>query len=126
MSGYVIDPVFGAWDWGVQELVDRPLGTMFTVVNATANNGIQNLFDLETYAKAWDINDKRTFGQSFAAFSYGIDPFDDDEYNAIQDDPLFNLISGTADFIQEFIDPTTLSEACSSRVSRRCRVGPCG
>ena len=58
--------------------------------------------------KAWDINDKRTFGQSFAAFSYGIDPFDDDEYNAIQDDPLFNLISGTADFIQEFIDPTTL------------------
>ncbi len=108
VSGYVIDPVFGAWDWGVQELVDRPLGTMFTVVNATANNGIQNLFDLETYAKAWDINDKRTFGQSFAAFSYGIDPFDDDEYNAIQDDPLFNLISGTADFIQEFIDPTTL------------------
>ena len=49
VSGYVIDPVFGAWDWGVQELVDRPLGTMFTVVNATANNGIQNLFDLETY-----------------------------------------------------------------------------
>jgi len=108
VSGNVIDPVFGAWDWGVQELVDRPLGTLFTVVNATSVNGIQNLFDLETYSRAWEINDARTFGQAFAANLYRIDPFDEDEYNSIQDDPLFNLISGAADFIQEFIDPTTL------------------
>lgn len=104
----IIDPVFGAWDWTVQEIVDRPLGTLFTVVNATHQNGVSSLFDLETYAKAWEINDARTFGQAFAANLYRIDPFDEDEYNAIQDDPLFNLISGTADFVQEFIDPVTI------------------
>jgi hypothetical protein len=104
----IIDPVFGAWDWTVQELVDRPLGTLFTVVNATHQNGASSLFDLETYAKAWEINDKRTFGQALAANLYMIDPFDEDEYNSIQDDPLFNLISGTADFVQEFIDPVTI------------------
>jgi hypothetical protein len=104
----IIDPVFGAWDWTIQEVVDRPLGTMFTVVNATHQSGGQALFDLKTYSKAWNINDKRTFGQSFAANLYYIDPFDEDEYNAIQDDPLFNLISGTADFVQEFIDPVTI------------------
>ena len=104
----IIDPVFGAWDWTVQELVDRPLGTLFTVVNATHQNGVSSLFDLETYAKAWEINDARTFGQAFAANLYMIDPFDEDEYNSIQDDPLFNLISGTADFVQEFIDPVTI------------------
>jgi hypothetical protein len=104
----VIDPVFGAWDWTIQEIVDRPLGTLFTVVNATHQNGVSSLFDARTYAKAWDINDKRTFGQAFAANLYRIDPFDEDEYNSIQDDPLFNLISGTADFVQEFIDPVTI------------------
>ena len=80
VSRNVIDPVFGAWDYLDKEIVDRGLGTVFTVVNATAANGIENLFDLETYAKAWEINDARTFGQSFAAFQYGIDPFDEDEY----------------------------------------------
>jgi len=107
-AGRVIDPVLGAWDWTVQELVDRPLGTVFTVLNATHQNGLQSLFEVETYAKAWEINDARTFGQAFAANLYAIDPFDEDEYNSIQDDPIFNLISGTADFIQEFIDPVTI------------------
>ena len=125
VSGNVIDPVFGAWDWTVQELVDRPLGTLFTVVNATANNGIQNLFDLETYAKAWEINDKRTFGQSLAASLYMIDPFDEDEYNSIQDDPLFNLVSGTADFVQEFIDPVTIIGGTAFKAARGAAVfGP--
>ena len=114
----IIDPVFGAWDWTVQELVDRPLGTLFTVVNATHQNGASSLFDLETYAKAWDINDKRTFGQAFAANLYMIDPFDEDEYNSIQDDPLFNLISGTADFVQEFIDPVTIIGGTTIKAAR--------
>lgn len=108
VAGNVIDPMFGAWDWAVQELVDRPLGTLFTVVNATSVNGISNLFDVETYARAWEINDARTFGQAFAANLYRIDPFDEDQYNSIENDPLFNLISGTADFVQEFVDPVTL------------------
>ena len=114
----VIDPVFGAWDWTIQEIVDRPLGTLFTVVNATHQNGVSSLFDARTYAKAWDINDKRTFGQAFAANLYFIDPFDEDEYNSIQDDPLFNLISGTADFVQEFIDPVTIIGGTAIKAAR--------
>src|SRR5210317_1540881 len=118
----IIDPVFGAWDWTIQEVVDRPLGTMFTVVNATHQSGGQALFDLKTYSKAWNINDKRTFGQSFAANLYYIDPFDEDEYNAIQDDPLFNLISGTADFVQEFIDPVTIFGGTALKSARGAAV----
>ena len=122
VSGNVIDPVFGAWDYLDKEIVDRGLGTVFTVVNATAANGSENLIDLEPYASAGEINDARTFGQSFAACSYGIDPFDDDEYNAIQDDPLFNLISGTADFIQMFIDPVTLIGGTALKAARGAAV----
>lgn len=123
----VLDPVFGAWDWTVQELVDRPLGTMFTVVNATTSDILQGgsgsaLFDLQTYAKAWEINDKRTFGQSMAAGLYYIDPFDEDEYNSLQDDPLFNLISGTADFVQEFIDPVTIFGGTAIKGARGAAV----
>ena len=118
----VIDPVLGAWDWTIQEVVDRPLGTIFTVVNATHQTGIQSLFDAQTYAKAWNINDKRTFGQSFAANLFFIDPFDEDEYNSIQDDPIFNLISGTADFVQEFIDPVTIVGGTALKAARGAAV----
>ena len=58
VSKYVIDPVFGAWDYMDVEIVDRGLGTAFTVVNAMAANGVESLFDLETYSKAWEINDR--------------------------------------------------------------------
>lgn len=98
-------------DWGVQELVDRPLGTLFTVMSFGNNleRGPQSMFDLNTWARAWEINDQRTFGQSLIASFYTIDPFDEDEYNSIKDDPLFNLLSGTADLLQElFLDPTVL------------------
>src|SRR5210317_265732 len=98
-------------DWGVQELVDRPLGTLFTVISLGNNleRGPQSAFDLNTWARAWEINDQRTFGQSFIASLTTIDPFDQDEYNSIKDDPLFNLLSGTADLLQElFLDPTVL------------------
>ena len=107
-AGQVIDPVFGAMNWGIQELVDRPLGTAFTVLNSGIANGPQSLMDLDMYARAWKINDERSFGQSFAASLYMIDPFDEDEYNSIEDNPIFDMISGTADFMQEFIDPTVI------------------
>lgn len=104
----VIDPVMGAWDWVIQEGVDRPLGTLFTVIDATSESGVGALIDPSIYARAWEINDQRTFGQSFAASLMYIDPFNEDEFNAIKDSPVFNLISGVADFQQEFIDPVTI------------------
>ena len=108
--GRVASPILGYMDWTMQELVDRPLGTISTVVSATNPfTGKESILDLSTWSRAWNINDQRSFGQSFAAALYNIDPFSEEEYNSIQDDPLFDLISGTADFVQEIVDPTLLA-----------------
>lgn len=121
--GTVTSPVLGYLDWSIQELVDRPLGTVATVVNAVNPvNGKHSILDLNTWSRAWDINDKRTFGQSLAASLYMIDPFNDEEYNSIQDDPLFDLISGTADFVQELIDPTLLAGGAALKFARGSTV----
>ena len=117
--GTVVDPVLGYFEWSMQELVDRPLGTVATVVSATNPfSGKNSILDLNTWSRAWNINDKRTFGQSVAAALYDIDPFSEDEYNSIQDDPLFDLISGTADFVQELIDPTLLASGGLLKAAR--------
>ena len=118
----ILDPVFGAWDWTIQEVVDRPLGTVATIYGAALNGGPEHFFDLDTYTRAWKINDERTAGQSFAAALWMIDPFDEEEYNSIQDDPIFNLISGTADFVQEFIDPVTYVGGTSLKLLRGTTV----
>ena len=121
--GRVTDPVLGYLDWTMQELVDRPLGTAITVVSATNPlSGKNSILDLNTWSRAWDINDKRTFGQSVASALYNIDPFSQDEYNSIQDDPLFDLISGTADFVQELIDPTLVAGGVALKAARGSAV----
>lgn len=106
-SRAVITPTLDAWQWVIDEVVDRPLGTVFTVMNAATANGGTALLDWDTYTQAWEVNDARTFGQSLAAFEMNrnVDPFNEDEFNELRQDPLFNLISGTADFMQEFLDP---------------------
>ena len=119
---YIVDPVFGAWDWTIQEIVDRPLGTYITVMQAGQRSGGLAFFDLSTYSRAWEINDSRTFGQAMAVGLYNIDPFDENEYNSIKDDPLFNLFSGTWDFAQEFIDPATYVGANALKLARGTTV----
>ena len=102
---YVIDPIFGVIHWGLEELVDRPLGTGLTLINV----GIKDtgaLFDLSTYAKAYAINDERTAGQALMAAAYLIDPFDQEDFQALQAKPIFNVVSGATDFMLEFVDPT--------------------
>jgi len=118
----VLMPTMEAWQWTIDEVVDRPLGTIATVLNATGANGIHELFDLDTYTAAYRINDGRTFGQSAAAAIFMINPFDEDEYNSISDDPLFNVISGTADFIQEFLDPIQLAGSGALGLARGSMV----
>lgn len=120
-AGFVIHPVLGAMDWAIQELVDRPLGTAATVINAEIN-GRNSIIDLSTWTRAWNINDQRSFGQSLAAAVYNIDPFSQEEYNSIQDDPMFDLISGTADFVQEFIDPTIIVGGGTLKAARGAAV----
>ena len=115
----IIEPVFEGWDWTIQNVVDRPLGTFVTIVNAVnESKNIFHAFDATTWAAAWEINDKRTFGQSVAALAYNIDPFDDDEYDSIQDDAFFNLLSGTADFFQEFADPIGIALGGGANILR--------
>ena len=108
-SRAIITPTLDAWQWVIDEVVDRPLGTAFTVLNAATANGASALLDFDTYSKAWEVNDARTFGQSLAAFEMNrdVDPFNENEFNALRQDPVFNLLSGTADFVQEFLDPVS-------------------
>ena len=102
----VIDPVFGVMNFALEEIVDRPLGTIATVVNTGLTNP-GSLLDFSTYARAYAINDERTVGQSIMAAMYFIDPFDDEEFTGLQNKPIFNLYSGVIDFAAEFADPTT-------------------
>tara|TARA_R100001463_G_scaffold48448_9_gene97565 strand:- start:2696 stop:8440 length:5745 start_codon:yes stop_codon:yes gene_type:complete len=118
---YVIDPVFGVINWGLEELVDRPLGTGLTLLNV----GIKDtgaLFDLSTYAKAYAINDERTAGQALMAAAYLIDPFDQEDFTGLQSKPIFNLISGTVDFALEFADPTIYAGAVAVKAARGAAV----
>lgn len=118
---YVIDPIFGVINWGLEELVDRPLGTGITILNV----GIKDtgaLFDLSTYAKAYAINDERTAGQALMAAAYLIDPFDQEDFSGLQSKPIFNLISGTVDFVLEFADPTIYGGAVAVKAARGAAV----
>ena len=76
------------------------------------------MFDGSTWASAWEINDERTFGQSVAAAIYNIDPFDQDAFNDIREDSLFDLISGTFDFVQEFADPLAIGLGGGANILR--------
>ena len=73
----VLNPAMEAWDWTIQELVDRPLGTLFTVIDATIEGGGHHLLNFDTWKQAYDINDSRTLGQAIALLAYDIDPFDE-------------------------------------------------
>lgn len=119
----VTTPVLDAWQWTIDELVDRPLGTLATVIHDSGLNGPRRYFDASSWQRAWNINDdQRTFGQSFAYAFMGVDPYDEDEYNAIRSDPMFNLLSGSVDMVQEFIDPVTYATGGAGKVARGATV----
>ena len=42
----IINPAMEAWDWTIQEFVDRPLGTVFTVIDASLQGGVHHLFNI--------------------------------------------------------------------------------
>ena len=119
----ITTPALDAWQWTIDELVDRPLGTVASVVHDAQLNGPRRYFDVSAWQRAYNINDtERTFGQSFAYAFMGVDPYDEDEYNAIQSDPLFNLFSGSVDLVQELIDPVTYATGGAGKVARGATV----
>lgn len=117
----IINPVFGVMNFALEEVVDRPLGTAATLLNVGLTNP-GSLLDLSTYARAYAINDERTVGQSAMAAAYLIDPFDQEEFQGLQDKPIFNLFSGTMDFAAEFLDPVAWSGAFAVKAARGAAV----
>ena len=118
---YIIDPLFGVINWGLEELVDRPLGTGLTIMNVALKDTTA-LFDLSTYAKAYAINDERTAGQALMSMAYLIDPFDEEDFNGLKSKPIFNLFSGTLDFALEFADPTVYAGGAALKGARGAAV----
>lgn len=119
----VITPTLDAWSWTINEFVDRPLGTIATVMHDTVHSGDMKYLDVSAWQRAYEINDdRRTFGQSVAFAFMSSDPYDEDEWNAIRSDPNFNLLSGTLDFVQEFVDPVTYIGGTGLKVARGSTV----
>ena len=118
----IVNPAMEAWDWTIQELVDRPLGTVFTVIDAATQGGVHHLVNFDTWKKSYEINDSRTFGQAIALLAYDIDPFDEEEFNEVRQSDMFNVISGAFDFVQEFADPLALTIGAGAKLARGSTV----
>jgi hypothetical protein len=118
----IVNPAMEAWDWSIQELVDRPLGTFFTVIDAATQGGVHHLVNFDTWKQSYEINDSRTFGQAIALLAYNIDPFDEEEFNEVRQSDMFNVISGAFDFVQEFADPLALTIGAGTKLARGSTV----
>ena len=118
----IINPAMEAWDWTIQEFVDRPLGTVFTVIDASLQGGVHHLFNWDTWEESYKINDSRTFGQAIALLAYDIDPFDEEAFNEVRQSDMFNVISGAFDFVQEFADPLALTIGAGAKLARGSTV----
>ena len=118
----IVNPAMEAWDWSIQELVDRPLGTFFTVIDAATQGGVHHLVNFDTWKESYEINDSRTFGQAIALLAYNIDPFDEEAFNEVRQSDMFNVISGAFDFVQEFADPLALTIGAGTKLARGSTV----
>jgi len=112
--------------------VDNPLSMIFTMVNRVQddlNGNPLNLFNFESYDRVFDINEwkqaydiaynqERSAGGALGAGLYGIDPFDQEAYNAIKTNDLFVIISGTADLYKEWKDPIERAVRVGTNVAR--------
>ena len=84
----------------------NPLDIAFDVVT-NASDVANVLFDTSAYSKAWEISNKRTIGQAIAHGLLTADITDREQIRESEEDPLFNLISGTADLgLVFYADPT--------------------
>lgn len=98
--------------WGAEKLSENlVLEPLSTVVTAGSLNQSDTwnygLFDGETWSKARDIADKRSFGQAVVVNATGTDPLADTEIEKMKEGFLFNAVSGTIDAAANiFLDPT--------------------
>lgn len=94
-----------------ENLVMEPLSTGVTAASlADSRTWGRGLFDTDTWSKARDIADYRSFGQS-AALAFATDDVlaDEEEIERLKQGFLFNAISGTIDAAANiFLDPTAV------------------
>ncbi len=118
----IVNPAMEAMTWSIEEFVDRPLGTFFTVIDAATQGGVHHLVNFDTWKQSYEINDSRTFGQAITLLAYNIDPFDEEAFNEVRQSDMFNVISGAFDFVQEFIDPLALTIGAGTKLARGSTV----
>lgn len=95
-------------NWAAENLVSEPLSTVVTADQLARSRAWgKSFFDAETWGKARDMADTRSFGQAFTLAAAGTDPLDDPEIKRMQDGFVFNAVSGTIDAATAiFLDPT--------------------
>ena len=84
----------------------NPLNIAFDIVT-NADDLASVYFDTSAWSHAWEISHKRTMGQALAHGLLTADITDREQIRETEEDPLFNLISGTADLgLVFYADPT--------------------
>lgn len=98
--------------WGLDKISENvvlePLSTAVTAGSLAASSSWNaDLFQGETWSRARDIADYRSFGQSVVVAATGTDPLDDAAIEEMKQGFLFNAVSGTIDAAANiFLDPT--------------------
>jgi hypothetical protein len=115
-------------NYAAENLVSEPLSTVVTADQlAKSRTWGRNILDAETWGKARDMADTRSFGQAFTLAASGTDPLDDPEIERMKEGFVFNAVSGTIDAATAiFLDPTIVggkAYAAGKAVSRGFGAG---
>tara|TARA_R110000787_G_scaffold54242_1_gene126318 strand:- start:4513 stop:9945 length:5433 start_codon:yes stop_codon:yes gene_type:complete len=108
VSESVLTPVMDFATLTYKTLIDDPLGAAVTLADITFSDGggFGELFDTDTWSRAWDIAETRSLGQSVALAALAGNILDEEEVAAAQDTSMYQLISGTTDALANIIlDP---------------------
>ena len=109
----------GMWDltmehlqWTYKNIIDRPLGTIFTVGSLNPLGGKRDpvtgirtgergyntkLFEWDTYQNIWDLTTERSAGQALVLMSGQVDIYDPESLKEFKASPKYFLVSGIFD-----------------------------
>ena len=109
----------GMWDltmehlqWTYKNIIDRPLGTIFTVGSLNPLGGKRDpvtgirtgergyntkLFEWDTYQNIWDLTTERSAGQALVLMSGQVDIYDRESLEEFKASPKYFLVSGIFD-----------------------------
>lgn len=97
-------------DRAYHDLVGKPLATAVTAATFAKQDGVDDLFNPQTYAESWDIADHRSPGQSLALAFLTKDMRDPAQVRKAQGSDWYTAISGVTDALARvYLDPTALA-----------------